>query len=111
MPPISPPPGRGGQGILVPERPVLARDRVRFVGEEIAVVVAETAAAARDAADLIEVEYEDLPVLIGFENAHGRGRRSPFTTIFPAMSASTSNMATRQKTAEAFARAAWHRDA
>lgn len=69
LPPVSPPPGRGGQGILVPERPVLARDRVRFVGEEIAVVVAETPAAARDAADLIEVDYEDLPVLIGPERA------------------------------------------
>src|SRR5690348_10437910 len=35
LPPIQPPPGRGGQKLLVPERPVLARDRVRFVGEEI----------------------------------------------------------------------------
>ena len=56
LPPIQPPPGRGGQKLLVPERPVLARDRVRFVGEEIALVVAETAGAARDAADLIEVD-------------------------------------------------------
>jgi carbon-monoxide dehydrogenase large subunit len=69
IPPIEPPPGRGGQKIRVPERPVLARDRVRFVGEEIAVVIAETQVAARDAADLIEIEYEDLPVLIGAANA------------------------------------------
>jgi carbon-monoxide dehydrogenase large subunit len=69
IPPIEPPPGRGGQKILVPERPVLARDRVRFVGEEIAVVAAETQAAARDAADLIDIEFEDLPVLIGPERA------------------------------------------
>ena len=34
--PIQPPPGRGGQKILVPERPPLADGRVRFVGEEIA---------------------------------------------------------------------------
>lgn len=69
IPPNLPPPGRGGQSILVPERPVLARDRVRFNGEEVAVVVAETAAAARDAADLIEIEYEDLPALITFDQA------------------------------------------
>ncbi len=69
LPPIQPPPGRGGQSVLVPQRPHLAADRVRFAGEEVAVVVAETANAARDAADMIEVDYEDLPVLIGFENA------------------------------------------
>jgi carbon-monoxide dehydrogenase large subunit len=69
LPPISPPPGRGGQGILAPNRPVLARDRVRFVGEEVAVVVAETQNAARDAAELIDVAYEDLPVLTGVERA------------------------------------------
>jgi aerobic carbon-monoxide dehydrogenase large subunit len=69
LPPIQPPPGKGGEKLLVPERPILARDRVRFVGEEIAVVIAETAAAARDAADLIEVDYEDLPVVIGFDAA------------------------------------------
>ncbi len=73
LPPIQPPPGRGGQKLLVPERPVLARDRVRFAGEEIALVIAETAAIARDAADLIEIEYEDLPVVIGFDAALRKG--------------------------------------
>ncbi len=67
--PIQPPPGRGGQKIAVPERPVLAGERVRFVGDEIAVVIAETAAQARDAADLIEVDYEELPAVIGVERA------------------------------------------
>src|SRR5947209_4337584 len=73
LPPIQPPPGRGGQKLLVPERPVLARDRVRFVGEEIALVIGETAAIARAAADLIEIEYEDLPVAIGFDAALREG--------------------------------------
>jgi len=44
-----------------PERPVLAKGRVRFVGEAIAVVVAETEAAARDAIALIDVEIDALP--------------------------------------------------
>src|ERR1700733_5769156 len=34
-------PGRGGSHLIVPERPVLARDRVRFAGEEVAVVIAQ----------------------------------------------------------------------
>ena len=67
--PMVPFAGRGGQRVLVPERPVLARDRVRFVGEEIALVVAETRAAAMDAAELIDVQFEDLPVVIGFDVA------------------------------------------
>lgn len=57
-------PGRGGQPIKVPERPILARGRVRYVGEEIALVVASSAAQAQDAAELIEVDYEDLPVVV-----------------------------------------------
>jgi len=45
-----------------PARPFLAEGRVRFVGEPIAFVVAETLAEARDAAELIEFDYTDLPV-------------------------------------------------
>ncbi|WP_166415966.1 xanthine dehydrogenase family protein molybdopterin-binding subunit [Cochlodiniinecator piscidefendens] len=44
-----------------PRRPSLAEGRVRFVGEAIAVIVAETLDQARDAAEVIEFEYEDLP--------------------------------------------------
>jgi carbon-monoxide dehydrogenase large subunit len=42
-------------------RPILAQQRVRYVGDPVAMVVAETLAAARDAAELIEVEYDMLP--------------------------------------------------
>ena len=45
-------------------QPVLARERVRYVGEPVAVVLAEDAYLAEDAAELIEVEYEDLPVIL-----------------------------------------------
>ena len=55
--------GRGDQGLLVPPRPALATDRVRFVGEPVALVVAETAHQAQDAAELIVIEYEDLAAL------------------------------------------------
>src|SRR4051794_15874845 len=67
--PIAPLLGRDGKKIVIPERPLLAQDRVRFAGEEIALVVAQTREAARDAVDLIDVELEDLPAIIGFEKA------------------------------------------
>jgi carbon-monoxide dehydrogenase large subunit len=67
--PIAPMTGRDGKKILIPERPLLALDRVRFAGEEIAVVIAKSQQAARDAADLVEVEYEELPAVIGFDEA------------------------------------------
>jgi aerobic carbon-monoxide dehydrogenase large subunit len=104
VPPISPPPGRGGQGILVPPRPVLARERVRFVGEEVVVVAAETAAAARDAADLVNVEYEDLPVIVGVENALADGAYVIHDNI-PDNICFDFEYGDEQKTAEAFARA------
>ena len=53
---------RDGSDGAAPKRPALARGRVRFVGEPVAMVVAETIAQAKDAAELIEFDYDDLPV-------------------------------------------------
>ncbi|MHA6621075.1 xanthine dehydrogenase family protein molybdopterin-binding subunit [Pseudonocardia sp. DLS-67] len=50
-------------------RPPLATDRVRFVGEAVAVVVAETKAAAVDAVELVEVDYDPLPAVVDMEAA------------------------------------------
>lgn len=47
----------------------LATDRVRFVGEPVAVVVASDRYRARDAAELVTVEYEPLPAVVGVEAA------------------------------------------
>ena len=60
-----------GLFVVNPElpRPPLATDRVRFVGEAVAVVVGETKAAAVDAVELVEVEYEDLPAVVDPEAA------------------------------------------
>jgi len=52
------------EGIKIPDRPVIATDRVRYVGEAVAVVVAETAQAAQDAAALVSVDYEPLPAAV-----------------------------------------------
>jgi carbon-monoxide dehydrogenase large subunit len=61
--------GRGGSRVITPERALLARRQVRFVGEEIAVVLADSPAAAQDAAELIDVEYTQLPAVVGFDGA------------------------------------------
>ena len=50
-------------------RPVLARGRVRHVGDPVALVVAETLAQAKDAAELIEIEYEPLPAVVDTRGA------------------------------------------
>jgi carbon-monoxide dehydrogenase large subunit len=56
-------------GTKVPDRPVVAIDRVRFVGECVALVVAETQAMAHDAIGLIDVNYEILPAVVDEEAA------------------------------------------
>jgi len=54
-------------------QPVLVADTVRFVGDRIAFVVAETLAQARDAAEMVEVDYEPLPAVVHLEDAATEG--------------------------------------
>jgi carbon-monoxide dehydrogenase large subunit len=68
-PPMVAYPGKGGAMIKVPHREVIARKRVRYVGQEVALVVATSSAAAQDAAEAIEVEYRDLPAVVDAEAA------------------------------------------
>ncbi len=51
---------RDGSDLVRPPRPALARGRVRFVGDPVAMVVAESAAQATDAVELVEVDYDVL---------------------------------------------------
>jgi CO/xanthine dehydrogenase Mo-binding subunit len=60
-------------GTVVPDRPVMAVDRVRFVGECVALVVAETREAAHDALELIGVAYKVLPAVVDEEAAIAEG--------------------------------------
>lgn len=60
---------RDGSNGVAGRRPCLASGRVRHVGEAVALVVAETADQARDALELIEVEYDDLPVVADTDRA------------------------------------------
>jgi carbon-monoxide dehydrogenase large subunit len=66
-------PGRGGRHIVKPPRPALAARRVRHVGDALAMVVAESAQAAQDAAELVEVAYRDLPHVVSAEAALAPG--------------------------------------
>jgi carbon-monoxide dehydrogenase large subunit len=61
-PPLVKYPGKGGAMLKQPQRDAIAKDRVRFVGQEVALVIADTAALAQDVAEGIEVEYRDLPL-------------------------------------------------
>ena len=65
---------RDGSPYAAPPRPALAKGRVRHVGDPVAVVVAETPEAARDAAELVMVDYDDLPSVTGTAEALEPGR-------------------------------------
>ena len=66
-------PGRNGMKARALDRPVLAHGKVRFVGEAVALVVADSAAAAADAAELVEVEYQALQSITHPEDALAPG--------------------------------------
>ncbi|TMJ57941.1 MAG: xanthine dehydrogenase family protein molybdopterin-binding subunit [Alphaproteobacteria bacterium] len=65
---------RDGSPSVMPPHPAIARDRVRHVGDTIAVVVADSLAAARDAAELIAVDYEPLSAAVDTEHALDPGQ-------------------------------------
>jgi carbon-monoxide dehydrogenase large subunit len=65
--------GRGGAKMAMPFRPSLAGDKAMHGGDPVAMVVAETAVAAQDAADLVVVEYEELPAVVDLHDAMKKG--------------------------------------
>ena len=67
--------------IRVPVRPVLAQGKVRYVGEPVAIVVAETPFAAKDGAEAVRVQYEALPGVADGKKAHAPGAPQLFDEI------------------------------
>lgn len=63
--------GADGEAAYLPHRPVLARDRVRFVGEPVAAVVAQSRADAIAAAELIELDIDEMPAIVDLAGADG----------------------------------------
>ena len=87
-----------GQPMAEPPRRALARGTVRHVGEAVAAVIAETLPQARDAADLVQVDYEPFPLRSMRKPRCARMGRS-FTRPRSATSASASCAATRSRCA------------
>src|SRR5580658_11125690 len=56
-----------------PQQPLLAHDKVRHVGEAVAVIVAESRYAAEDAAELVDLDFEPLPVVLDPEQSLAAG--------------------------------------
>jgi carbon-monoxide dehydrogenase large subunit len=70
MPCMAPVPNRDGTPIVFTPKPLLAEDKVTFVGEALAMVVAETLGQAKDAAEKVAVDYEPLPAVGTLAAAH-----------------------------------------
>ncbi len=64
---------RDGEPMKEPAHPPMAADRVRHVGDQVAVVIAESYAQARDAAALVEVGYEEQPAVVSLADAVKQG--------------------------------------
>jgi aerobic carbon-monoxide dehydrogenase large subunit len=62
-----------GQPMKEPRHPILADAKVRYVGDRVALVVAQTLAQAQAAAALVEVDYEELPAVVDIANVAGAG--------------------------------------
>lgn len=93
-----------GFEVFTTEHRAMPPETVRYVGEAVAMVVAETAAAAADAAELVDVEYELLPAVVDARGAMAPGAPQ----VWPACSGNlslTCEVGDRQATDRAFARA------
>src|SRR6185437_764147 len=60
---------KDGSPMAEPPHPVIATGKVRHVGDPVAVVIAETRQAAKDAAELITIDYTDLPAVATMQDA------------------------------------------
>ncbi len=76
MPGPSPRKRRDGSPMFRPPRPALAQAAVRYVGEPVALIVAESVAVAKDASECIEIDYETLPAALSTEDANRSGTRA-----------------------------------
>ena len=64
---------KDGSPMKAGAHPILALDRVRYVGDHVAMVIGETLDAARNAAEMVEVDYEELPAVVRPQDAQAPG--------------------------------------
>ena len=62
---------RDGSALKAPDRAILASDKVRFVGDPIACIIAVTPEIAEEAAEMVTVDLDDLPPVLGVRTADG----------------------------------------
>ena len=102
---VMPVPNRDGSPMKTPVRPSLATDKVRFVGDPVAFVVAETQAQARDAAEAVVLDIEALPAVTDAREAAQPGAPLVFDDV-PGNIGVDFHYGDSAKVAEAFAKAA-----
>jgi carbon-monoxide dehydrogenase large subunit len=95
---------RDGSPMFAPQRPAMVIDRARYVGDPVAMVIAETLAQAKDAAELVVVDYESLPSVTSVAAAAEHG--APRVWDENDNISHTTERGNRQATEAAFARAA-----
>src|SRR6185295_16377413 len=78
---LIPVPNRDGSPMKTPARRSLATDKVRFVGDPVAFVVAETTAQAKDAAEAVQVDIESLPAVTDARTAAQPGAPLVFDDV------------------------------
>jgi carbon-monoxide dehydrogenase large subunit len=96
---------RDGSSIKYTPRPALAGDKVRYVGDPIACVIAETIAQAKDAAEAVTLDSEPLPVVVSAREAAQTGAPLVWDDV-PGNIALDYHYGDKDKVAEAFASAA-----
>jgi carbon-monoxide dehydrogenase large subunit len=104
-PPDAPPDLPPGDPAIAPPQPVLAHEVVRYVGEPVAVVVAETLAQAEDAAERLAIDYAALPSVVGAHAAAAPGAALVWPR-FPGNLCFRTAMGDAARADAAFARAA-----
>jgi carbon-monoxide dehydrogenase large subunit len=97
--------GRDGKPLIKPHRPALAQGKVRFVGECVACVVADSAVLAQDAVEALAVEYRDLPAVTRAAEALAAGAPQLHDNV-PANRVMDFGQGNEEATTQAFARAA-----
>jgi aerobic carbon-monoxide dehydrogenase large subunit len=97
--------GRDGSPIKYKPRPALATDKVRFVGDPVACVVAKTVGQAKDAAEAVSLDIEPLPAVVSARDAAKPGAPTVWDEV-PGNVALDFQHGDHDKVAEAFAKAA-----
>ncbi len=89
---------RSGRASPETPRPPLADDEVRFVGDPVVLVVAESLYVAEDAAELVDVDYEPLAAVVDYTTAGAATRRSSTRATVPTSSARSAACPPRRST-------------